>query len=159
MGSPDDLRPPARPPGPGVVCARAEVPLGALNAFFYREVGAEHHWVDRLGWSAERWHAYAARPELETWLVHERGTPAGYAELETRGHVAMFGILPGMQGRGLGGLLLTAVVRRAWALGPTRPVTLDTCELDSPTALANYRARGFEVARVAVEPRGRMAPI
>jgi len=154
MASPRDLRP-AREPGGGGSVARAEIPVGAVNAFFYAAVGAEHHWVDRLGWSARQWDAYAGRPELETWIVHARGAPAGYAELETRGHIAMFGILPALQGRGLGGHLLTRVTQRAWELGPDR-VTLDTCELDSPQALKNYRARGFEVASVAVEPRGRM---
>lgn len=155
MNDPEDLRP-ARRPGPGVVVARTEVPLGAINRFFYSEIGREHHWVDRLSWDAASWQGYAAQPSLETWLVHDRGTPAGYAELDTRrAYVAMFGILPGMQGRGLGAHLLEQVVRRAWQLEPRR-VTLDTCELDSPHALRNYLGRGFEVMEVALEPRGRM---
>ena len=160
LGMPDPaaLRP-ARDPGAHVAVVRAAVPVGALNRFFYAEVGREHHWVDRLGWSAAQWQAYAERPELETWLVLDRGTPGGYAELEGRAdgeqRVNFFGLLPAMQGRGLGGHLLTAVVRRGWERGADR-VGLDTCELDGPHALENYLARGFEVRRKAVEPRGRM---
>ncbi len=158
LASPDGLRP-ARDPGPDVVVARADVPVGALNAFFYAEVGREFHWIDRLVWSRERWQAYAARPELETWLVSDRGTPAGYAELEAQPngaqHVAMFGLLEGMRGRGLGGHLLTRVVQRGWKRGATE-VTLNTCELDGEHALAHYRARGFEVVREADEMRGRL---
>lgn len=160
MDSPAALRP-ARDPGPQVTVMRAEVPVGALNRFFYVEVGRAHHWVDRLGWTPDQWQAYAARPALETWVVYDHGTPAGYAELESKPdgsqRVNFFGLLPAMQGRGLGGHLLTEVVRRGWARGAAT-VALDTCELDAPHALANYRARGFEVLREGVEPRGRSEP-
>jgi GNAT superfamily N-acetyltransferase len=160
MASRDALRP-ARDPGPGVVVARAEIPVGALNAFFYAEAGREHHWVDRLGWPPGRWQAYAERPEVETWLVSDRGTPAGYAELETQPggtvqDVAFFGVLAPLRGRGLGGHLLSEVVARAWARGAER-VTVNTCELDGPHALGHYRARGFEIVREATESRGRAA--
>ena len=154
MPSPDALR---RREGPGAV-VRSGVPLGALNRFFYLEVGRDFHWIDRLGWTPERWQEWAERTEL--WLVHDRGTPAGYAELEPRGDgtvdVAFFGILPPFRGRGLGGQLLTRVVERAWELGPER-VTVNTCELDGPHARGHYEARGFRVVAETVEERGRSA--
>jgi GNAT superfamily N-acetyltransferase len=159
MRSPDELRP-ARDPGGHVRVERAAVPLPELNRFFYAEVGRAHHWVDRAGWSLERWRAYVERPELETWLVHERGTPAGYAELEARAEsveVAFFGILPAFHGRGLGGHLLTAVVRRGWETGAAK-VTVNTCELDGPYAMRHYETRGFRVVRAEVELRGRARP-
>ena len=133
---------------------RAEVPLGPLNRFFYEEVGRDFHWVDRLGWDAARWQAWAER--AETWLVHERGTPAGYAELLPLGDrvdVASLGVLAAFRGRGLGGALLTRAVERALELAPR--VTVNTCELDGPYALAGYQSRGFSVVREEVEPRGR----
>ena len=157
MDAPADLRA-AREVGPEVAVVHAAIPLGALNRFFYVEIGREHHWVDRLEWDGDAWQRYAADPNLETWLVLERGTPAGYAELwllpGRRWHVAMFGLLRPFQGRGLGGHLLTRVVEHAWR-AEARQVTLDTCELDGPHALANYRARGFRVDREGLEPRGR----
>ena len=143
--------------GPGTV-TRSGVPLGALNRFFYTEVGRDYDWIDRLGWPPERWQAWAERTEL--WLVHDRGTPAGYAELEPRGDgtvdVAFFGVLAPFRGRGLGGRLLSRVVERAWELAPER-VTVNTCELDGPYARAHYEARGFRVVREVVEERGRSA--
>jgi GNAT superfamily N-acetyltransferase len=152
MASPADLRP---RPGLGAT-TRAAVPFGALNRFFYEEAGRDYDWVDRLPWSDEQWQAWAERTEL--WLVHDRGTPAGYAELGPRADgtvdVAYFGILPPFQGRGLGGQLLTRVVERAWELGPER-VTVNTCALDGPYARRHYEARGFRVVREAVERRGR----
>ncbi len=144
--------------GPGAV-ARSAVPLGPLNRFFYLEVGRDFDWIDRLGWPAERWQAWAERTEL--WLVHDRGTPAGYAELDPRADgtvdVAFFGVLAPFRGRGLGGQLLTRVVERAWELGPER-VTVNTCELDGPHARGHYERRGFRLVREAVEQRGRRAP-
>ena len=156
MDDPAALRPAPAPDGALVV--RAEVALGALNRFFYEEVGRGFHWVDREGWAPEEWQAWAER--VETWLLLWRGTPAGYAELERRDggsvEVAFFGLLEPFRGRGLGGHLLTQVVARAWALG-TRPVTVNTCELDGPYARRHYEARGFALVREATEPRGRRA--
>lgn len=159
MRSPDELRR-ARDPGAHVRVERAAVPLPALNRFFYVEVGRGHHWVERLDWPHERWRAYVDRPQLETWLVHERGTPGGYAELETRRdgsvQLAFFGLLPAFRGRGLGGHLLSEVLAAAWGGGANR-ITVTTCELDGPHAAANYHRRGLRVVRETVEPRGRAA--
>ena len=153
MSSADALRP---RDGPGTV-SRSGVPLGALNRFFYREVGRDFHWTDRLEWTPQQWQAWAERTEL--WLVHDRGTPAGYAELEPRADgtvdVAFFGVLAAFRGRGLGGQLLSRAVERAWELGPER-VTVNTCELDGPYARGHYEARGFAVVRQTVEQRGRL---
>ena len=133
---------------------RAAVPYGPLNRFFYVEIGRDFHWVDRLGWAAPRWQTWAE--SVETWLVWDRGTPAGYAEIARRqagAEIVFFGLLEPFRGRGLGGALLTRAAERALELGGR--VMLSTCELDGPYALDHYRARGFEVVREAVEPRGR----
>jgi GNAT superfamily N-acetyltransferase len=153
MASPGALR---RRDGPGTV-VRSTVPFGALNRFFYLEVGAEFHWIDRVPWTAGQWQAWAERTEL--WLVHDRGTPAGYCELEPRADgtvdVAYLAILAPFRGRGLGGQLLSRVVERAWDSGPPAPekVTVNTCALDGPYARAHYEARGFAVVREATELR------
>ncbi len=136
---------------------RAQVPFGPLNAFFYAEVGRGLDWSDRLGWDPARWQAWAER--VETWLVHDRGTPAGYAELDpappgsSTVDLAYFGLLAPFRGRGLGGALLTTALRRALELGDR--VTVSTNERDGEHALANYRARGFVVVGERVERRPR----
>ena len=148
-----ELRP-ARPLPAGAHIARAEVPYGPLNKLFYEEVGREFHWVDRLALEPERWQAWAE--QVETWLVHDRGTPAGYAELARRAgsvDIATFGLLPPFRGRGLGGALLTRVTERALELAGR--VTVNTCELDGRYARAHYEARGFRLVREVVESRGR----
>jgi GNAT superfamily N-acetyltransferase len=154
MKDPAALRPAPAPAGATV--ARAEVPTGALNRFFYEEVGRGHHWVDLRPWTAARWQAFAE--SLETWIAYDRGTPAGYAELRPDGRgaidVAHFGLLAPFRAKGIGAYLLTEVVQRAWALKPDR-VTLNTCELDGERALPNYLARGFEIVREVSEQRAR----
>jgi ribosomal protein S18 acetylase RimI-like enzyme len=134
---------------------RAEVPFGPLNRLFYTEVGKDFDWIDKEGWSDERWQAWAE--EVETWIVSERGTPAGFAELHPYpGGVELqtFGLLAPFRGRGLGGALLTRAAERARELaGRGGRVTVSTCDLDGPHALGNYRARGFVVTREEVHRR------
>jgi GNAT superfamily N-acetyltransferase len=147
----DELRPKS---ADGVEIVHAAVPYGPLNRFFYVEIGRAFHWVDRLEWPAERWQVWAER--VETWVAYAEGTPAGYAEIQTlpdRAEIAFFGLLEPFRGRGIGGALLTRASQRALDL--RERVTLNTCELDGPHALANYTARGFRVVDERLEERGR----
>lgn len=147
MTDPAELRP-ARPAPKGFRLMQAEIPLPDFNRFLYTAVGGDWHWTDRLSWSRERWLAYLDRPELETWVGYVQGTPAGYFELEMQAgsavEIAYFGLLPAFIGRGLGGVLLTAAIRRGWEMGARR-VWVHTCTLDHPAALANYQARGLGI--------------
>ena len=126
----------------------AEIPVPELNRFLYASVGADWCWYMRLGWTYAQWLEDLSRPEVSTWIAYVRGTPAGYFELETQlaGSVEIryFGLLPQFIGQGMGGALLSDAVRTAWALDARR-VWLHTCSLDHPAALANYRARGFQL--------------
>jgi GNAT superfamily N-acetyltransferase len=146
MTTPESLRPSPFPPDFEV--RQACIPSPELNRFFYDAVGGDWHWTDRLVWTLDDWLSYLDRPELETWIGYDRGTPAGYFELERQlgpqVELKYFGLLPRFIGRGLGGALLTAAVERAWAMGASR-VWLHTNTLDSPAALKNYEARGFRV--------------
>ncbi len=125
---------------------RAVLPCPEINRFFYRTVGKDWQWKERLSWSETRWAEYVGRPELETWIGYLTGTPFGYFELarqpERNVEIAIFGVMPAFVGRGLGGFLLNEAVRNAW-LGGARRVWLHTCSYDHPAALANYEARGF----------------
>ncbi len=84
------------------------------------------------------------------WRPSTAGAPGttsccrGAASVE----VAYFGLLRDFHGAGLGGALLTHALRRALELGT--PVTLHTCTLDGPHALANYLARGMRPVRSEV---------
>ncbi len=148
MTSPDELRPGC--PADDLEVRQARIPCPELNRFLYTAVGGDWFWTDRLAWTYEQWLAWLDRPEVETWVGYVEGTPAGYFELERQpgGNVelAYFGLLPRFIGRGLGGALLTAAIRRAWAIGAAR-VWVHTCSLDGPASLTNYQARGFRLYR------------
>lgn len=53
-------------------------------------------------------------------------------------------MIQSITGQRLGGYLLSEGVKRAWVMGPKR-VWVHTCSLDSPYALLNYQARGFQI--------------
>jgi GNAT superfamily N-acetyltransferase len=116
----------------------------------YRDVGARWHWLDRTAWSDERLAAYLARTEVSVWECMVENASAGFFELERVDdgsvEISYFGLTPAFIGRGIGKAMLTRAADEAWALGANR-VWLHTCTLDSPHALPNYKARGFEEFR------------
>jgi GNAT superfamily N-acetyltransferase len=135
---------------PGVVVERLEpCPVEAYRAL-YEAVGRAWHWRDRLAWSDERLGSYLARPTVDVWVLRVGGETAGYFELARHDdgsvEIAYFGLVGRFIGRGLGGFLLTRAVEEAWRLGASR-VWLHTCTLDAPSALPNYRKRGFREVR------------
>jgi ribosomal protein S18 acetylase RimI-like enzyme len=135
--------------GPPYELRRVGEACPALNRFFYREVGRDWRWVDRLDWSDDDWRRWVDRDDLATWIAWSEGNPLGYVELERAGgdvEITYFGLLPQFIGRGYGGPFLCDVVREAWRGEPSR-VWLHTCTLDHPAALANYQRRGFRVYR------------
>ncbi len=145
----DAIRPPAGP-APRELGTRV-VHDFTRNRDLYGRVGADYSWIDRLGWSDRQWRAWAGR--VETHVVELRGATIGYFELEpepSSAKIAIFGLLGGYHGRGLGGHALTSALRRGFELRPR--VWLTTCSLDAPSALPNYRARGLEVFRVEERP-------
>lgn len=161
---------PAPPPRRPVELRQAVVPSPEFSRFLYTGVGGDWYWTDRLPWAYSEWQRWLERPELSTWVAVQEGTPAGYFELEvqplagaqgdTQVEISTFGLLPQFRGAGVGGWLLTEALRRAWALGPRR-VWVNTCSLDGPAALPNYRARGLTVYEertvekmVAAQPPG-----
>jgi GNAT superfamily N-acetyltransferase len=146
LDDPAALRPAGPPDLEFVEVAKVAPPDGAVNRWFYAEVGRDHRWIDHLGRSDGEWQAWA--DGVETWVACVAGERAGYYELRAEDdaiEVAYFGLLAPFHGRGLGGFLLTHALRRAFELGPR--VWLHTCTLDGPAALPNYRARGLRPFR------------
>ena len=162
--SPADLTPAGGTDGT-VRIGRAEVPSPEFSRFLYTAVGGDVRWRDRLGWSYARWQEFLGRPGTETWVAYDRGTPAGYIELDAQDEgvveISYFGLLPDFRGRGIGGLLLSTGTARAWDLAdrwegraPTTRVWVHTCSKDGPYALENYRRRGFRVFDTRTEKEG-----
>lgn len=140
----------------GVTVERVDPATPEVAARLYREVGAAYHWRDRLSWTPAQWNEELSREGAELWLLRVHGAEAGFFQLLLPApgvrEIHYFGLLPGFEGQGLGAHLLTSAVERAWGAGADR-VIVNTCTLDHPSALPNYRARGFEVVRTHTERR------
>jgi GNAT superfamily N-acetyltransferase len=142
---------------PGDIVLRRERgrTLGEVGASMYARVGARWHWRDRLPWTAAEWQQELDRDGVELWTAQREDALVGYFELctvENAVDIRYFGLVPECTGQGLGGGLLSAAVNRAWAMGP-EIVTVNTCTLDHPVALANYQARGFVLQRTELQRR------
>jgi GNAT superfamily N-acetyltransferase len=147
MTSPADLVA-AKPPKVPVEIRRAGIPSPELSRFFYTAIGGDWFWIDRLPWTYADWMKALSKPGYETWVAYVDGTPAGYFELdgEDEIEIAYFGLLPQFAGKGIGGHLLTAAIRRAWERKPKK-VWVHTSSFDHEHALANYKARGFRLVK------------
>lgn len=106
MASPQDLVR-AAVPGPEIQVRRAEVPSPEFSRFLYASVGGDIHWTDRLSLTRAQWVEQLGRPGVETWVAYDRGTPAGYVELDPQEdgvvEIMYFGLLPDFRGRRIGG--------------------------------------------------------
>ena len=120
-----------------------------LNKFFYKQVGKNHRWIDRLSWSDEKWINYISNRNLETYIISEFDELVGFFELlynpeleETE--ISYFGLLEEYIGKGIGGYALSVAIKKSFEKN-IRRVWLHTCTLDHPNALKNYIARGMTV--------------
>ena len=120
-----------------------------LNKFFYKNVGKNHRWIDRLIWSDLNWIEYVSNKKLFTYVLKEKNEIAGYYELlfyenNKEAEIAYFGILEEFFGKKLGGYLLSEAIKNSFNQGAKR-VWVHTCSLDHENALKNYLARGMKV--------------
>ena len=120
-----------------------------LNKFFYKNIGKNCNWVDRLVWTDLDWTKYVSDKKLFTYILKNRGEIAGYFELlfnkqSEEAEIAYFGILEEYFGKGLGGYLLSEAIKISFKLGGVR-VWVHTCSLDHKNALLNYQSRGMKI--------------
>ena len=52
-----------------------------INKFFYKNIGKNHSWTDRLVWSESDWIKYSSNPKVETYILKINEDLAGYFEL------------------------------------------------------------------------------
>jgi len=120
-----------------------------LNKFFYKNIGKNCKWVDRLVWTDLDWAKYISDKKLSTYILKEKNEIAGYFELlynqnSKESEIAYFGILEEYFGKRLGGYLLSEAIKCSFALGSQR-VWVHTCSLDHKNALNNYLSRGMKI--------------
>ena len=120
-----------------------------LNKFFYKSIGKNHNWVDRLVWTEKQWVEFTKNKNVKTFVLKKKGDLAGYFELifhkdKNEIEIAYLGILEEYQNRKLGSYLLSTAIKKSFINNPNR-VWVHTCSLDHRNALSNYLSRGMKI--------------
>ena len=120
-----------------------------LNKFFYKNIGKNCQWVDRLVWTDLDWTRHVSDEILFTYILKNKDEIAGYFELlfnkDTKEvEITYFGILEEYFGKKLGGYLLSEAIKNSFTMGCAR-LWVHTCSLDHENALNNYLSRGMKV--------------
>ena len=120
-----------------------------LNKFFYKNVGKNCNWIDRLVWTDQNWIKHVSDSNLFSYMLKENDEIAGYYELiykpeKQEAEIAYFGILEEYRGLKLGGYLLSEAIKCSFLKGAKR-IWLHTCSNDHKNALSNYLARGMKI--------------
>ena len=125
-----------------------------LNKFFYKSIGKNHKWVDRLTWTEEKWINYASSGNVETYVLKLKDDLVGFFELifhleNKETEIAYFGILEEYQNKKLGSYLLTEAIKKSFRNNMSR-VWVHTCSLDHKNALNNYVSRGMKIFKTEI---------
>ncbi len=120
-----------------------------LNKFFYKNIGKDHRWVDRLVWTDKQWTEYVSDKKVKTYIIKKSNDLAGYFELifhddQNEVEIAYLGLLTEYQNQKLGSYLLSSAIKESFSKKTNR-VWVHTCSLDHKNALNNYISRGMKV--------------
>ena len=136
-------------PKEGTSIVRAVNPAVNFYRYLYHTAGEEFIWGDRRRMNDQELELLVNRDDVHVMVLYDRGTPAGFFELDFRASdisdIKYFALLPGFLGQGLGGYMLSQAIQHSGRR--QLPLTLDTCTLDHFAALENYRKHGFEIIR------------
>tara|TARA_B100001287_G_C22538527_1_gene460964 strand:+ start:181 stop:684 length:504 start_codon:yes stop_codon:yes gene_type:complete len=125
-----------------------------LNRFFYKNIGKNHQWVDRLVWSEENWINYVSSEKVTTYVFKHKDNLLGFFELifhseNNETEIAYFGILEEFQNKKLGSYLLSEAIKKSFEKNINR-VWVHTCSLDHKNALRNYISRGMKIFKTEI---------
>ena len=120
-----------------------------LNKFFYKNIGRNHKWVDRLFWTETQWIDYVSSKKVKTYVFKYKEDLIGFFELifhheRKEVEIAYFGLLEQYQNKKLGAYLLSQAIKKSFTDNIDR-VWVHTCSLDHKNALNNYLARGMKI--------------
>jgi len=123
-----------------------------LNKFFYKQIGNNHQWIDKLAWTDKNWIEYVSNPNLFTYILKDNEELVGFFELiyhkkKLEIEIAYFGILKEYFGKKLGGYMLTEAIKKSFTYNIQR-VWVHTCSLDHKYALKNYLSRGMKIYNI-----------
>ena len=90
-----------------------------INKFFYKSIGEEHRWTDRLVWTDKQWMEYISDQKVKTYILKKANDMAGYFELifhkeKKETEIAYLGLLKEYQNKKLGSFLLTSAIKNSF---------------------------------------------
>lgn len=140
---------------------KLENPPVGYYRYLYNTVGEPWFWWERRQMDDATLAPLIQDPDIDIYVIHAGGVPAGYAEFNRKNlpvvGINYFGLAPEFIGRGLGKYFMNWAVDQAWSYPGTEKITVDTCSLDHPRALATYQQAGFkpvrQVSKRIIDPR------
>ena len=128
---------------------KLEIDNFQINKFFYKQIGKDYSWKDRLIWTDNKWVKYVKDKNVHTYILKKNVDFVGFFELihhESKNEIeiAYFGILSEYFDQGIGGFMLSEAIKSSFSFNVNR-VWVHTCSLDHSNALKNYLARGMKI--------------
>jgi GNAT superfamily N-acetyltransferase len=142
---------PHLPMGSTASLLKANKPPAWYFLSLYDAVGRDYAWEDKDDWGADKLLEWLHNPGISFYTLIENGWPQGFFMLEDQGggivDLAYFGMVPEAVGKALGSYLLRTAILTAWDMPDVQSLTVNTCTLDHPRALAFYQKNGFTPVR------------
>lgn len=149
---------PRQPLGLNGALVRADAPPLWYFLSLYDAVGRDYAWEDMHKKEEAALGDWLSTPDVGLWTLMAKGWPHGFFLLDATApevtDLAYFGLVPQAIGKGVGTFLLRTAILTAWERAGVRKLTVNTCSLDHPRALAAYQKHGF--TPVAQEARTRV---
>ena len=137
------------PPNESCKISLIDPPDFQLNKFFYKQIGKNCRWIDRLIWNDKTWIEYVNNKNVRTYMLKDKDELIGYfeqilSEDNLSCEISYFGILEEYYEKKYGGYLLTEAIKKSFT-DKVKRVWVHTCSLDHKNALNNYLARGMRI--------------
>jgi GNAT superfamily N-acetyltransferase len=123
--------------------------------YYYSEVGMKHFWLDRIVMNDDQLFQLINADNTDIFTMKINDQRAGYAEFikdKKFIEILYFGLMPAFIGKGWGKYSLDWAIQKAWSYNPEW-IQLNTCELDHPHAISNYKKRGFTEVKTEILER------
>ena len=88
----------ALPPNESCKISLIDPPDFQLNKFFYKQIGKNCRWIDRLKWNDKTWIEYVNNKNVKTYILKDKDELIGYfeqilSEQDSSIEIAYFGVL------------------------------------------------------------------
>lgn len=130
---------------------RSEAPPVWYFRALYDAVGQDYAWTDMHAHEEGTLADWLADPDVALYSLIHQGWPQGFFILDWRERgrceLDLFGLVPQAVGLGFGSWMLRTAILTGWERDGVTCMSVNTCTLDHPRALAQYQKHGFTPVR------------